>query len=304
MAGPSTTSASACPDAKSLVAMQERLERAGHPHAAARRGSSAATPGRPSSGPTTPTGRLWEVYTFEGDIDHRGAGQSKDVIPGSSLSTAAPVAWEHRMTDRCPIASRLPTDRPTRSSAARDVQPAARGRKAAVARGRCGPRLAVGRRVFVHVLVGEGEVEDPDLPGRASKVRSVPLEADPVALLEAAGLVGVRMLKFDSKPCFVRNGVGMRSFNSKASNLRSRRARSLEVIYKGPFREVRDDGGRVFARGRRVRGTRQHRSAVPNGRMGQPVHHLRISLDAAPYPSPPAVAREAISLLTPASPAA
>ena len=113
--------------------------------------------------------------------------------------------------------------------------------------------LRLGGRVFVHVLAGEGEVEDPDLPGPAGEVRSVPLEADPVALLEAAGLVGVRMLKFDSKPCFVRDGVGMRELQLEGFKPAIAEGSEVEVIYKGPFREVRDDGGRVFARGRRLR---------------------------------------------------
>jgi SAM-dependent methyltransferase len=112
--------------------------------------------------------------------------------------------------------------------------------------------LKPGGRVFVHVLAGDSPVENPDLPGPAGAVRSVPFEADPVALLEDAGLVGVRMLKFDAKPCFVRGGVGMRELQLEGFAPAVADGGEVEVMYKGPFREVRDDEGRVFPRGRRV----------------------------------------------------
>ena len=112
--------------------------------------------------------------------------------------------------------------------------------------------LKPGGRVFVHVLAGERLVESPDLPGPAGAVRSVPFEADPVALLEDAGLVGVRMLKFDSKPCFVRGGIGMRELQLEGFLPAEPSGPAVEVMYKGPFREVRDDEGQVYPRGRRV----------------------------------------------------
>ena len=112
--------------------------------------------------------------------------------------------------------------------------------------------VRAGGRVFVHVLTGEREVQNPDLPGPAGKVQLVPFEADPVALLEAAGLVGVRMLKFEANPCFVRNGVGMRELQLEGFAPGAAGVADVEVMYKGPFRELRDDEGRVFARGRRV----------------------------------------------------
>jgi hypothetical protein len=74
-----------------------------------------------------------------------------------------------------------------------------------------------------------------------------------VALLEEAGFTGVRMLKFDAKPCFVRGGVGMRELQLEGFAPSRATGGEVEVVYKGPFREVRDDRGRVYPRGRRVR---------------------------------------------------
>jgi hypothetical protein len=112
--------------------------------------------------------------------------------------------------------------------------------------------LKPGGRVFVHVLTGEKPLENPGLPGPAGAVRSVPCESDPVRFLEDAGLTGVRMLKFDSKPCFVRGGVGMRELQLEGYCPDGTTENEVEVMYKGPFREVRDDRGRVYPRGQRV----------------------------------------------------
>jgi hypothetical protein len=84
-------------------------------------------------------------------------------------------------------------------------------------------------------------------------VRSVPFETDPVALLEEAGLIGVRMLKFDTRPCFVRGGVGMRELRLEAFAPVPADGIPAEVMYLGPFCEIRDDAGRLFVRGARVR---------------------------------------------------
>jgi hypothetical protein len=111
--------------------------------------------------------------------------------------------------------------------------------------------LRPGGRLFVHVLAGESEVENPELPGPAGAVRAVPFETEPVTLLENAGFVRVRMMKFDAKPCFVRGGVGMRELQLEGFAPSASDETMVEVMYRGPFQEVRD-GGRGYPRGRRV----------------------------------------------------
>jgi len=240
------------PDARALVAVQERLERAG---VRTRRedGVECCYARQTKFWAHDPDGTLWEVYTFEGDLDHRGPGQAPAAVFGPSPAPAAdPVVWVHRMTD--PVPARIPLA----DGAADEVRllgtfnlplPAADRRAVAAEAVRV---LRPGGRVFVHVLVGERPVEDPTLPGPAGLVRSVPFEFDPVALLESAGAAGVRMVKFDPTPCFVRDGVGMRELQLEGFAPAPAAGGEVEVVYKGPFREVRDDHGRVFARGRRV----------------------------------------------------
>jgi SAM-dependent methyltransferase len=162
------------------------------------------------------------------------------------------VVWEHRMSD--PVPARIPlADASADEVCLRgtlNLPLSAEERRAVVAE--AARVLKPGGRLFVHVLAGEQPVESPDLPGPAGAVRSVPFESDPVALLEAAGLVGVRMLKFDAKPCFVRGGVGMRELQLEGFAPDGSDGVAVEVMYRGPFREVRDDDGRVFRRGQRV----------------------------------------------------
>jgi SAM-dependent methyltransferase len=231
--------------------MQERLESAGMP-TKRENGVECCYAKQTKFWAHDPDGNLWEVYTFDGDIDHRGAGQSEAVVLGTCSMPHEPVVWEHRMTD--PVPTRVPLE----DGAADEVRlrgtfnlPLSATERRAIL-SEAARVLRPGGRVFVHVLTGESSVENPELPGPAGKVQSVPFESDPVALLEAAGLVRVRMLKFDTKPCFVRNGVGMRELQLEGFAPAVPGGAEVEVMYKGPFRELRDDEGRVFVRGRRV----------------------------------------------------
>jgi catechol 2,3-dioxygenase-like lactoylglutathione lyase family enzyme len=241
------------PDAKALVAMQERLERSG---LRTRRedGVECCYARQTKFWAHDPDGNLWEVYTFDGDIAHRGAGQAAEAVValGGCAAPVPPAVWEHLMNepvpDRIPLADGAADE--VRLRGTLNLPLSAYRREAIVAD--AARVLKPGGRLFVHVLAGESPVENPDLPGPAAAVRSVPFEADPVSLLEAAGFVGVRMLKFDAKPCFVRGGVGMRELQLEGFAPAAPDAGEVEVMYRGPFREVRDDEGRVFPRGRRV----------------------------------------------------
>jgi catechol 2,3-dioxygenase-like lactoylglutathione lyase family enzyme len=241
------------PDAKSLVAMQERLERAGM-RTKREEGVECCYARQTKFWAHDPDGNLWEVYTFDGDINHRGAGQSQEAVLslGGCAAPVPEVVWEHRMDQ--PVPARVPLADASvgevRLRGTLNLPLSCEERKAVVSE--AARVLKPGGRLFVHVLSGESAIENPELPGPAGKVRSVPFEADPVSLLEGAGFVGVRMLKFDSKPCFVRGGVGMRELQLEGFAPAAEQGGEVEVMYKGPFRELRDDEGRVFARGRRV----------------------------------------------------
>jgi catechol 2,3-dioxygenase-like lactoylglutathione lyase family enzyme len=200
------------PDSAALVEMQRRLELAGI-RSHREEGVECCYARQTKFWVTDPDQTLWEVYTLEEDLDHRGAGQSlEEMLPDAAPEGAArPTVWEHRLVDPVPAAApgadesvdevrllgtfNLPLDEGTKrrllAEAARVLRP--------------------GGRLFVHVLVGERPLErPPQLPGPAALVRHVPPEGEPPRLLEEAGFRGMQFLKFDAKPCFVQDGVALR----------------------------------------------------------------------------------------------
>jgi hypothetical protein len=83
-------------------------------------------------------------------------------------------------------------------------------------------------------------------------VSHVPLENEPPQLLERAGFVGMRLLKLDAKPCFVRGEAALRELQLEGWKPDGARGAAQAALYKGPFRQVTDDAGRVYPRGQRV----------------------------------------------------
>jgi catechol 2,3-dioxygenase-like lactoylglutathione lyase family enzyme len=258
------------PNAQALVAMQERLERAGI-HSQREEGVECCYARQTKFWIYDPDRTLWEVYTLDEDIDHRGIGQLPEKVlpaaapPHPTLSPSVgegrvrgdspvePVVWEHRMgqdvPERVPFSDSSVDEVRLRGSFNLPLTDSQRKRLLAEAR----RVLRPGGRLFVHVLTADRPFAgDPDLPGPAAAVRHVPVDADVVALVEAAGFEGVRLLKFDAKPCFVRQDVPMRETQLEAWQPSASSRPSVTVIYKGPFRELCDDQGAVYPRGRRV----------------------------------------------------
>jgi catechol 2,3-dioxygenase-like lactoylglutathione lyase family enzyme len=242
------------PDAVALVAMQERLERAGI-RSQREEGVECCYARQTKFWVTDPDRTLWEVYTLDEDLDHRGAGQSlEEMLPEPASRPGEPVVWEHRLG--APVPDRAPFEAGSvdevRLRGSLNVPLAVEAQRALVAE--AGRVLKPGGRLFVHVLVAERPLPAaPQLPGSAASVRHTPLEAEPVRLLESAGFRGVRMLKFDAKPCFVSHGVGLRELQLEGWKGSRDDAETRTVLYKGPFRQVADDAGNVYPRGERVR---------------------------------------------------
>jgi catechol 2,3-dioxygenase-like lactoylglutathione lyase family enzyme len=240
-------------DSAALVAVQERLERAGI-RSQREEGVECCYARQTKFWVTDPDRTLWELYVLEEDIDHRGAGQDLDAMLPSEPApspAAAPVTWEHRLGT--PVPARVPLD----DASADEV----------LLRGSLNMRLPdedqrrlvreafrilrPGGRVFVHVLVGERPVSSPKLPGPAASVQEVPAEAAPLRLLEGASFVGLRQLKFGADPCFRADGVGMRELQLEGWKPGAEGS-DVVVVYRGPFAQVTDDAGTVYRRGERV----------------------------------------------------
>ncbi len=242
------------PSAAALVRMQERLERAGI-RSQREEGVECCYARQTKFWVHDPDRTLWEIYTLDEDIDHRGAGQRLEEMlpPAETAPQAEPVVWEHRLgqvvPERAPFPDGSVDEVRLRGSLNLPLSEAERRQLLTEAR----RVLRPGGRLFVHVLSAERPFAgEPGLPGPAAAVRFVPVDTDVVGWVETAGFQGLRLLKFDAKPCFVREGVPMRETQLEAWQPAAKARESVRVFYKGPFRELRDDQGNVFPRGRWV----------------------------------------------------
>lgn len=209
-------------DAASLVAMQRRLGEAGI-HARREEGVECCYARQTKFWTTDPDGTLWEIYTLDEDIDHRGQGQTREEMLRGEQPAARPQAsravadtptvqnvWEHRLGDAIPAVLPL-ADRSVQEVWLRGTfnAPLAGDVKERLMREACRV-LRNGGRLFVHVLTADRPLSTaPNLPGPAAYVKHVPLQSEPLRLLELAGLHGVRVLKLDPSPCFTQDGVEM-----------------------------------------------------------------------------------------------
>src|SRR5262245_52950487 len=242
------------PDSPALVATQARLEAAGV-RSNREEGVECCYAKQTKFWVTDPDGTLWEVYTLEGDLDHRGAGQSVEtMLPEGKPVIAAQVIWEHRLGQQVPERADYAdasVDEVRLRGTLNMPLPATVQRQLIAEAERV---LKPGGRIFVHVLTAERRINgELALPGPAAAVRQAPVEDEPVRLLEEAGFTGVRMVKFDAQPCFVRQGVGLRELQLEGFKPSEAAAKgTVEALYTGPFEQV-DAGGVVLRRGRRTR---------------------------------------------------
>jgi catechol 2,3-dioxygenase-like lactoylglutathione lyase family enzyme len=242
------------PDSETLVQFQQRLEAAGI-HSQREEGVECCYARQTKFWVTDPDRNLWEIYVLEEDIDHRGAGQSLEEMLPSAEAEPEPVTWEHRLDQPVPEAiphgdgsvsevllrgtlnAALPASEKTRllKEAQRVLQP--------------------GGRIVLHTLVTEKELPGGlrPLPGPAAKVQRVPLEKEPIQMLEDAGFAAVTLEKFPAAPCFQQDGIGMREslVSARKASPAAGTGERL-VLYRGPYRQVVDDEGRAYPRGERV----------------------------------------------------
>jgi catechol 2,3-dioxygenase-like lactoylglutathione lyase family enzyme len=202
-----------------------------------------------------PDKNLWEVYALTGDIDHRGSLSASDALAARQRG-GGDSTWEHRLGDPLPIPLPL-ADQTVDAVRLRGTFNSPRPRE---------ERLAIAKEAFrvlrptgqlvVHGLVTDRALsgEFPRLPGPAALVRDVPLESEPLRLLEEAGFVGAFAQKLGECSVFVHGGASMRELLVVAwrPDRIALRSDASVVVYKGPFREVTDDAGASYRRGERV----------------------------------------------------
>lgn len=245
------------PDSQALVAVQRRLEEAG---IATQRqeGVECCYSRQTKFWVTDPDRVLWEIYTKHEDVEHSGFDDAPVVVP------AVLKSWQHRLTDPAPV--RIPHD----DASLDEVQfegtfNAALGAEQLTALAAEAHRvLKPGGQVSVHGLVADRPFPGtPDLPGLASMVRSVPVEAEPVECLRQAGFANLFFEKLSDVHCFQVSGVELRQ--AKLLGWKATEASDQTVMYKGPFEEVASDCGQMFCRGEAVRVSGQLAGALRAG---------------------------------------
>ena len=203
------------PDARRLVSVQERLERAGV-RSQREEGVECCYAKQTKFWVQDPDGTLWEFYTLDDDeLDHRGVGQTLEVMTSSTLPAEATV-WEHRLGT--PLPNRIEfcdhSIDEVRLRGSFNVPLTPEEQKHLVAEAT--RVLKPNGRLLIRILSGDQSHSSPSLPGSGAHVKYVPAKDDIVQLIANSNLRGIRLLKYDDPPCFIFDGIKMRETHIEA----------------------------------------------------------------------------------------
>jgi catechol 2,3-dioxygenase-like lactoylglutathione lyase family enzyme len=237
---------------ETLVAMQKRLEMHGTP-TQREEGVECCYARQTKFWLTDPDGNLWEMYTLEDDLDHRGMGQAPEARAFAEPAAAAPAIWAHRLGEAFPTNIMVESDGADEvllqgTFNARYAPGEPRRILAEVLR-----ILKPGAPVTLHQLTARSSLEklSQPLPGPAAAVEAVPTAGWLLEELQAAGFVDLYFEKLGAAPCFMADGVECRETKLVGCKPHPRCAalQTRQVLYKGPFRTIEDDRGHTFRRG-------------------------------------------------------
>lgn len=202
-------------DPRQLVGVQERLERNGI-RSQREEGVECCYARQTKFWVHDPDGTLWEFYTLDDDeLDHRGVGQSLEVMTGSTLPAEA-LIWEHRLGTPVPehISACDASHDEVRLRGSFNVPLTQAEMSHLVAEAK--RILKPNGRLLVRILCGDKEHTSPQLPGSGAPVKFVPAKDDVFGLIASSDLKGIRLLKYDDPPCFVHDGIKMRETHIEA----------------------------------------------------------------------------------------
>jgi catechol 2,3-dioxygenase-like lactoylglutathione lyase family enzyme len=195
--------------------------------------------------------RLWEFYTLEEDLDHRGAGQSLEQMVGDEAADLinlnySTITYEHRLgspfelpTEPCDEINLRGTFNVPYSVA--EIETCFQ---------QCMTALKPGGKLLMHILTCEEALcSPPELPGPVAHVKHVPVRLDLMTALESTGFTDIKLTTFRSGACFEYKGHPLRETKLECQKPTVSDNNECTVVYKGPFKQITDDEGNVFQRG-------------------------------------------------------
>jgi catechol 2,3-dioxygenase-like lactoylglutathione lyase family enzyme len=201
-----------------------------------------------------PDGNFWEVYVLGEEVDPATVRRSVEGPAARLEPPPGPVVWEHYLTEplRGPAPHADDSVDEVRLTGAFNADLGEAGHRFLVAE--AARVLKPGGKVVTHGLMADRPFAgaQPRLPGLAALVARVPVQTEPLDAFRAAGFVGAQLVKYTEKPWFVHAGAELREVKVVAWKPDAVEGGERTVLYKGPFREARADGGWVFPRGVRV----------------------------------------------------
>lgn len=200
-----------------------------------------------------PDGNSWAFYAVEKHLDPREIRQS---LTGAAVLKPPPsaVVWEHFATH--PVPPRVPhaddsVDEVRLTGSFNLVENEASRLLLVHEAFRV---LRPGGILHVHGLAADRPFLNgpPKLEGMAAMVRRVPTRDEPLAVLKAAGFVGLEFARLGDCGCLEHDGISMREVRLRAYKPEVSAVKDRHILYKGPFAQAIDDLGNVFPRGHRV----------------------------------------------------
>ena len=241
-------------DSEELVAIQMRLEQAGH-KTLREDGVACCYSRQTKFWVRDPDGVLLELYVFHEDLDDHGDHHTPDgelpvLMGGDTEATAPAVTWTHHLGEA--ITLPLAQDAFSVQEVVLEGTLNATGIDLPALLKEALRILKPGGTISLHGLVADRPLADPApaLPGPAAAVQHVPDFPALVPLLHAAGFRNARFTKLSEKGYFEAEGVPLREVLLSAAKPGFRSAKKDQtVVYLGPQNAVEDDFGNRFVKG-------------------------------------------------------
>lgn len=206
-------------DAAALVEVQRRLELAG---ISTRRenGVECCYAKQTKFWVHDPDGNMWEIYTLDEDIEHRGDARLPVIQPEEQPATGpAPAVWNHRLGQAFP--TRLPILDGTvdvamwQGTLNEPILPDELARRLQEMQ----RVLKPGGKLQMHLLTADRTVTQTPiaLPGPAAAVKHVPVDQEVLLLLANAGFANPHFTYHASHPCFHLGEAALRETRLEAT---------------------------------------------------------------------------------------